>query len=494
MVLKTHFDQTFRGAMVASLSVPWGDYADERPGYHLVWPRDLTECAGAFLAIGAEVEARDILRYLMATQKNDGSWHQNQWLGGTPFWTGLQLDQVAFPVLLAGMLADRNALDGIEVSSMVASAIAFILQHGPVSPQDRWEESSGTNPFTLSVVIAALVSGARFLNGDQKEWALRFADYWNFRIEDWTAVTESCFTKAADVKAHYVKVVPGYALEDRAAMQLSNAIKNRQENFNLPAADQIACDFLQLVRFGLRLPDDPVVLNTVKLVDETLKVELPQGPCWYRYTLDGYGEHENGAPYDGTSIGRPWPLLTGERGHYELCRSGSAVEFAQTMSAMAGEGGMLPEQLWDNPATTTHAMAFGGPTGSATPLAWAHAEYIKLIFSLVEGAPMDRPKPVWARYQGKKPTVDFWLWSPIAPFAALPAGVDLFLCCHPAATIAMYINEGRALIFDKTIMTLGLQIYIINEKFQPGDRLVVTYAIEGAQTTYTIDITEPHFG
>jgi Glucodextranase, domain N/Glycosyl hydrolases family 15 len=64
MVLRVHQDKTHPGAMVASLSVPWGNTRDERGGYHLVWPRDLVECAGALLALGAEDEARDILRYL----------------------------------------------------------------------------------------------------------------------------------------------------------------------------------------------------------------------------------------------------------------------------------------------------------------------------------------------------------------------------------------------------------------------------------------------
>jgi glucoamylase len=46
IVLRAHLDKTYPGAMVASLSVPWGDHGDERGGYHLVWPRDLVECAG----------------------------------------------------------------------------------------------------------------------------------------------------------------------------------------------------------------------------------------------------------------------------------------------------------------------------------------------------------------------------------------------------------------------------------------------------------------
>lgn len=481
MVLKTHFDQNFRGAMVASLSVPWGNFANERPGYHLVWPRDLTECAGAFLALGAEVEAREILRYLMATQKNDGSWHQNQWLGGTPFWTNLQLDQVAFPVLLAGMLADRDALDGIFVADMARSALSFLLAMGPVSPQDRWEESSGTNPFTLSVMIAALVSGARFLEEPERQWALRFADYWNSRIEDWCAVDESSFTRTHNIDSHYVKVIPEYALEDRAAMQRPYPIKNRKEDFQLPAADQIACDFLQLVRFGLRSGDYSTIANTLGLVDESLKIDFPQGPCWYRYTNDGYGEGEGGTPYVTTGIGRPWPLLTGERGHCALSTGQSALPFITAMQQMAVGRGMLPEQLWDG--SSNEQLRYAKETGSATPLAWAHAEFIKLVFSAVEGAPVDRPQPVWERYQGRKPSTDCWLWSPNAAFSTLPANTELCVYVRESANITL---GGGTL--PQPLNVLGLKIYELSELTQQLDKIELSLDENGCTTSYEIAI------
>ncbi|TLY90882.1 MAG: glycosyl hydrolase, partial [Gammaproteobacteria bacterium] len=151
MVLRTHQDKTYPGAMVASLSVPWGNTREEREGYHLVWPRDLVESAGALLAVGAAREARNTLRYLLATQNADGHWHQNQWLGGKVYWPGVQLDESAFPVLLAVALDERGALQGTEVADMIRRALSFLVRHGPVSDQDRWEEDSGLNTFTLAV-------------------------------------------------------------------------------------------------------------------------------------------------------------------------------------------------------------------------------------------------------------------------------------------------------------------------------------------------------
>ena len=182
MVLRAHRDKAYPGAMIASLSVPWGNSRDDRGGYHLIWPRDLVQCATALLALGAEQEARDTLRYLIATQKQDGSWYQNQWLDGSPYWQGLQLDEAAFPVLLAASLAERKALDGIAIADMVCRALSFLAASGPSTPQDRWEENPGINPFTLTICIAALVAGAEFLPADAKDFALALADFWNSRI------------------------------------------------------------------------------------------------------------------------------------------------------------------------------------------------------------------------------------------------------------------------------------------------------------------------
>jgi glucoamylase len=441
MVLRSHQDQTFRGAMVASLSVPWGEQVQERPGYHLVWPRDLVECAGALLALGAEVEAREILRYLIATQRPDGSWYQNQWLGGKPFWIGVQLDQIAFPVLLAGTLAELDALDGIEVKEMVRRALGFLVRKGPVSPQDRWEENPGVNAFTLAVCIAGLVAGARFLDASAEGFVLELADYWNARLEDWTAVRDTELARRHEVPGYYIRIAPPEALVDPAALSRVMPVRNRFPDPGLSATDQIGVDFLQLVRFGLRRPDDPLVRGTLTLVDRTLRVELPQGPCWYRYTGDGYGEQDDGGPYVGTGRGRLWPLLTGERGHYELAAGRDAMPYLAAMAAMAGPAGMLPEQVWDRDAIPGKGLYPGGPNGSAMPLAWAHAEYVKLAYSILNGRPIDRPEPLWARYHGYRPTAHLWYWSPQVPIRRLPAGVRLGICLQQPAEVRFHVDD-----------------------------------------------------
>jgi glucoamylase len=168
----------------ASLSIPWGNATGDVGGYHLVWPRDLVETADAILAVGGTENAREILCYLMATQLADGRWAQNQWLSGRPRWTGTQLDEVAFPVLLASHLAEVDELRGIAVQDMIRRALAFLVLNGPASDQDRWEEMGGVNAFTLAAAIAAFVCGAELLDGDAQSDILLLADNWNTRIEE----------------------------------------------------------------------------------------------------------------------------------------------------------------------------------------------------------------------------------------------------------------------------------------------------------------------
>src|SRR3954447_24998316 len=380
VVLRSHLDKTYPGAMVASLSVPWGHTGNQLGGYHLVWPRDLVECAGAMLAFGAEPEARDTLRYLIATQNEDGHWSQNQWLGGTPYWQGLQLDETALPVLLATGLEERDALRGTEVEDMVRRALGYIARTGPSSGQDRWEENEGINAFTLAVCIAALVAGAQLLPEPESDWALALADFWNEQIEAWTTVSGTELARQYDVPGYYVRVAPPGIVTEAGASTAIVPIRNRRGDGGLRGDQQIGTEFLQLVRFGLRRADDPLILGSLKLADALLRTDTPSGPVWHRYLGDGYGEHADGSPFDGTGIGRGWPLLTGERGHYEIeaGRLAEARALLATMAQQAGDAGLLPEQVWDAADIPERELFNGKPAGSAMPLAWAHAEYLKL--------------------------------------------------------------------------------------------------------------------
>ena len=440
-------------------------------------PRDLVECAGALLNIGAVKEARDILRYLIASQQADGHWYQNQWLGGNSFWNGIQLDETAFPVLLAAYLAEREMLGDINVSDMVRKALGYLIQHGPSSEQDRWEEQAGFNTFTLAACIAALVAGSRFLDSDMADYTLAIADYWNSRLEDWTLLRNTRLSKKYEVGAYYTRVAPASKITDADAISPVFPVCNSADSAGILMEEHIGTDFLQLVRFGLRSADDESITDSLRIIDRLLKVDTPYGPVWKRYNGDGYGEKEDGSAYDGSGRGRAWPLLTGERGHYELAAGRDALLYLRTMCESATGIGMLPEQVWDEQDMPEHNLFFGQPTGSAMPLAWTNAEFIKLVLSVQEKRIVDRPESVWNRYHGKRPETNLAHWTPAATVTQIKPGQDLMIWLPQSANIQFTFDDWVN-IKNKVTVDTGLGMHaatLVTQALCAGTQICFTW-------------------
>ncbi len=245
------------------------------------------------------------------------------------------------------------------------------------------------------------------------------------------------------------------------------------------AADAVVSpDALALVRFGLRAADDPRILNTIKVIDGTLKVETPFGSAWHRYNGDAYGEYDDGSPYDGSGIGRAWPLLTGERAHYELAAGhpDAALNLLKTMEAFAGDGGMLPEQIWDSEAIPERNLYCGRPSGSAMPLVWAHAEHIKLRRSLREGHIFDMPPYTVQRYLVDDTHSPYFLWRFNHQSKRLTAGKRLRVEVNAPALIH-WSADGWATIHDTPTQPSGLGNHYAD---LPTDSLVA-----GAEIAFT---------
>jgi glucoamylase len=345
------------------------------------------------------------------------------WLDGTPYWNGVQLDETAFPILLVDLAKREEVLDKDALAhlwGMVRRAAGFLVCNGPVSQQDRWEEDPGYSPFTLAVEIAALLAAADLadLHGEPAvaDYLRETADAWNASLERWIYVTGTELAEQTGVEGYYVRITPQETAEAASPLSGFVPIKNRPPGHSVePAINIISPDALALVRFGLRAHDDPRIVSTVKVIDALLKVETPYGSAWHRYNGDGYGEHEDGAPFDGTGIGRAWPLLTGERAHYELAagRRDEAEKLLQALEGFSNEGGMIPEQIWDAADIPERELFCGRPSGSAMPLAWAHAEYVKLRRSLKEGKVFDMPPQPRQRYvvEQRMSTYEIWRFS-----------------------------------------------------------------------------------
>ncbi|MGA8150458.1 MAG: glucan 1,4-alpha-glucosidase [Terriglobales bacterium] len=488
-VLRTHESKDFLGGVIASLSIPWGfNKGDEDlGGYHLVWPRDLVEIASGFLAAGARSDAVRVLRYLESTQEGDGHWAQNMWLDGRPYWGGVQMDETAFPILLVDGLRRKAPAELGNLQrwwTMVRSAASFIACNGPVTQQDRWEEDGGYSPFTLAVEISALLAAADFgdaVGESTTAGHLRdIADSWNDNVERWTYVTNTDLAHQVGVEGYYVRIAPDDGDGAASPLQGFVPIKNRPLGEGcLETARLVSPDALALVRFGLRAPDDPRILNTVKVIDALLRVDLPEGPCWYRYNGDGYGEHEDGSPFDGTGIGRPWPLLAGERAHYELAagRPQVAEELLRVMEDSTEGGRLIPEQVWDQNDIPARELFTGKPTGSACPLVWAHSEYIKLRRSLRDGQIFDQPPQPVQRYIVEKRGCAIFPWRFNNKPRNMPPGKKLRIVLLRPARVH-WSFDGWKTIHDTDTQATGLGSFFAD---LPSDQLTA-----GTGITFTM--------
>ena len=484
-VLKIHEAKRFPGGIIASLSIPWGfDKGDEDlGGYHLVWPRDLAEAAGALLAAGDSAGARQTLMYLMGTQEADGHWPQNMWLDGRPYWGGVQMDETAFPILLADALRRMGKLNGLDPWLMVRKAAEFLLRNGPVTQEDRWEEDGGYSPFTLAAEIAALLVAADFAEAKGENQAATFmrqtADAWNSNIERWTYVTDTSLSKQVGVEGYYVRIAPLEVADAASPLKGFVPIKNRPPTARKQPVSQIVSpDALALVRFGLRAATDPRIVNTVKVIDTFLKTETKTGPVWHRYNQDGYGEQKDGKPFDGTGLGRGWPLLAGERAHYELAKgnTGEAKNLARIIEAQTGPCGLIPEQVWDASDVPEHELANGQPSGSAMPLVWAHAEYIKLLRSMRDGQVFDTPPQPVQRYQKAKVTLPFGFWRFNHKVRSIVKGKKLRVEVLSPATVHWSVDNWTTVIDTKTRDT-GLGVYVADlptEELPAGGQVLFT--------------------
>ncbi len=224
-------------------------------------------------------------------------------------------------------------------------------------------------------------------------------------------------TLYAEVTRHFIRICP-VAIDDPRPAEDPNrgvlAIKNLAlgERGDFPAKEIVDAGFLELVRYGIRAPTDPTVIDSLKVIDAVLKVDTPAGPCWRRYNHDGYGQREDGGPFQGHGRGRAWPLLTGERAHYELALGRDVSSLIAAMEGFASPSGLLPEQVWDEDDRPHQHLFLGKPTGSAMPLMWAHAEYVKLLRSVRDGEVFDRVEAVARRYLGARHScTDLEIWK-----------------------------------------------------------------------------------
>jgi glucoamylase len=309
------------------------------------------------------------------------------------------------------------------------------------------------------------------------------ADVWYSNLDHWIYARNTDLSRKLGVEGYYVRIAPPDTADGSSPMDGFVPIKNRPP---APPADSgdtavniVSPDALALVRFGLRPADDPRIANTVWAIDALVRVDLPQGLGWRRYNHDGYGEHEDGRPFDGTGVGRAWPLLTGERAHFELAagRREEAYRLLNSFRGFANHGGLLPEQTWDADDIPDRELFRGGPSGSAMPLVWAHAEYVKLLRSLRDGKVFDMPPQAVRRYQHEQVISPHHIWRFNHKCRSLPAGKDLRIETLLYARIR-WTTDGWHTVHDTDTEDSLLGVHFTDlsvSALSPGSRIDLTF-------------------
>ena len=460
----------------------------------------MVQTATALLACGHTESPLRALIWLACVQAADGSLPQNSSITGEAFWKGIQLDEVGAPILLAWRLQQANALREFDPWPLVSRAARYLILHGPVTSQERWEENSGYSPSTLATVIASLVCAAEFARGRKDalaaDFLLDYADWLSAHVEEWMVTNRGELVKGKP--RHYVRITPADPKQavashdpDEAEIVLANGGGKH------PARNIVGGDFLHLVRLGVRAADDPLIVDSLAVIDQVLKRDLPQGPCWRRYNHDGYGQKADGSAYDGTGEGRCWPILAGERAHYELAAGRDPLPFIESMENFANEGGMLPEQLWDDDDLPDGKMKRGGPTGSAMPLCWTHAEYVTLVRSHKDGVCFDRIEPVYQRYAKAGTGSKIEMWTFAHQLQQINTGKTLRIITENAATIH-WSFDGWATANDLQTRDTGFGCWFADlpsDRLDAGARIVFTFSWkerwEGKDFQVGIDASVP---
>ncbi len=434
MTLKTLQDKT-SGAMVAGLGTPWGatQGMGNRGGYHLVWPRDLFKYAGALLSAGDSRSAARVVRYLFGTLQQQelcgdseylaaecakgfsrpGRFPQNAWIDGTPYWNGTQLDEQAMPLILAWR---AGASVWQPLWPRIRQTADYVLATGPRTGQERWEENGGYSPASMAAGIAGLVCAAdmALLSGDSERAGryLAAADLWQANVEAWTATR----TGRYGAGQYYLRLNPSAAGDDGVTPRLGpdqpQWLDIRNGGGTRDARSVVDGGFLELVRYGVKAADDPLIVASLAVVDSVIGQRIgneSRVTGWFRYPFDGYGEKNDGRDFDGEGVGRVWPILTAERGIAEIARSGNGRDgepYRRALAAMATAEGFIPEQVWSSTVQLTDGWRVvtpagsvaGTPTASIAPLGWAMGEYMTLLASMTAGRVVDMPAVVCLRY------------------------------------------------------------------------------------------------
>jgi glucoamylase len=395
MEVKADEDKTYTGAFIAAPTVPWGASvsADSGAGqsgahgYHAVWTRDEYEMATTLLAAGDKTDALAALNYIFSYEvESNGAVKQNSWLNGNAVFGSTQMDEVADPIVLAWQLGATGSSDWTYVQELAN----YLVANGPYTLEERWEENAGYSPATMAAEIAGLICAAAIAEDNSDPSAAETyqstARAWASEVDNLTYTTTGSYGNGD----YLLRITPDGQPNAGTDISIANGGGSHDDRTVVDPS------FLELVRLGVKSPTATDITNTISVVDSELEVSTPEGPIWHRYSFDGYGETSSGGDYTGVGVGNPWPVLSGERGEFDVAdgNTSGAQSMLQTMAGAANAGFQISEQVWDG-STGTGGFTFGQPDNSSTPLMWAMAQYVRLAIDISAGKDVDTPSVVY---------------------------------------------------------------------------------------------------
>jgi glucoamylase len=439
MTLKTMQDKRY-GAMIAGIGTPWGPSVSDKNtsgqlqlGYHVVWSRDMYKFANALITAGDNASATNAVNWLFDVDmdQSTGRFPQNAYVTGEPNWNGTQMDEQAMPIILAYRLGPSVYSSLWPKIKLTAN---YIYSTGPWTQQERWEENAGYSPSTIAAEIAGLVDAAQIAlanndTADAANW-LNAADYWQQNVTAWTYTIQGCPNVGSNCNSTsmYMRINTSDA-QGGALPGGWNPQANPNPNITIEigngggthrAIDIIDGGFLELVRMGVKRPNDPTITNSLIPYDNVIKQTAGGNDAWFRYNFDGYGENNTGGPYNGSGRGRLWPIFDAERGNYQIALTGAGSAgspYLTALKAFSTPLGFISEQIFgpsttlpgdmDNPSgwevVTPANDTPGSITGSMEPLNWAQGEYINLLADIAASHVIDIPPEVCSRYYACTP-------------------------------------------------------------------------------------------
>jgi glucoamylase len=319
---------------------------DMNGGYHRVWPRDSVQMSLGLLAAGDLVTPLRVLRMLQRLQSAAGTFPQNAWVDGQISWNGFQLDETAFPIILAARLVELGGASYGDFRNMVIMAADALVKRGPWSDQERWEENSGLSPNTIAVACQGLTEAAYLetnFDPTRSQLYLSTCEKWKSSLLKWTFINDGPLGQN-----YFERIEVSQDLSHTAPIFIQN---HPVTGDIYPENEIIDGGFIQWIISGLIPANDSHFTSSLAVYDRVARAEAFGGRGYLRYNHDGFGPGH---------IGRAWPLLSGERALAALVRGEDPTEHLNVLARAVTSAGMVCEQT----------------DVSDCPLGWAHAEML----------------------------------------------------------------------------------------------------------------------